>query len=331
MLGIPQGSPGGCSCPQQEQPNGVIATPNNETTHGQAPTQPSGMMGLPAGGGGMPMAQPQPNMMGPQPGMQPPPMNPGPYLGGQIASGGQQPQMQRQHPQMQRQQPTQPGMNMSTVGPHPPGLEQLPSPQLQEIQVIIMGEPNEFLAHWLMINGIQWRRANDSYDVDVARNRATREFLACDVPRGKKYMMMFDADMVPCGETQALLIAPGDLVFCGHVGAQGGRGHSGPGNFAAACFRVSLRCLQKMGQITNGVWWNMGKDASRSERTHCECAYFNHTAQQAGFAPVQVGVIGHMQTCIIFPVNNSPEQWKLLWPLQYRHMIPQGVAAPGGP
>ena len=307
MLGIPAGSPGNCPCPPQEQPASVMATPVHNTVPTKTP-----VIG-PMGGQ---LTSPPPATQPQQP--QQPPMNPRPYLVDKL--GGVQPQPPPQPPP----QPT----------PQPPPMPQqqgAPAPQsLEEIQVIIMGEPNEFLAHWLMTNGVRWRRAIDSYDVDVSRNRATREFLAHDVPKGKKYMMMFDADMVPCGETQALLTSPGDLIFCGHVGAQGGRGHCGDGNFAAASFRVSLRCLQKMGQISKGVWWNMGKDASRSQRTHCECSYFNHMSRKAGFVPTQVGVIGHMQTCIIFPVNNSPEQWKLLWPLQYRHMIP-GAAVTGGP
>jgi len=307
MLGIPQDSPGACPCPQQEQPASVIATP----VHGQATLQQQPVIGPMAG-----ELMSQPTQSGPP--MQPQSGGPGPYLGAKL-SGGRPPR-----------QP-QGAMQLPQAPEYPQGMPPPTAPTPEEIQIIVMGAPNEFLAHWLMINGLQWRRAVDSYDCDVSRNRATREFLAHDVPKGKRYMVMFDADMVPCGETQALLTATGDLVFCGHVGAQGGRGHSGPGNFAAACFRVSLRCLQKIGDVSSGVWWNMGKDPSRSERTHCECAYFNHTARAAGFAPVQVGVIGHMQTCIIFPVNNSPEQWKLIWPTQYRHMIPQGVAAAGGP
>jgi len=253
------------------------------------------------------------------------PLNPAPYLQPQLE------QSMGQAPQPQQPQPPQGAVQVPEAPPYPCNMPAPEAPKLEEMQVVVLGDPNEFLAQWLSTKGLLWRRAHDSYDVDVTRNRVTREFLAHDVPRGKQYLIMLDADMVPCGETENLLTAVGDLVYCGHVGAQGGRGHSGPGNFAAACFRVSLRCLQQIGNVTRGVWWNMGKDPTRSERTHCECSYFNSAARQAGFAPVQVGVIGHMQTCIIFPVNNSPERWSLMWPVQYRHMIPQGVAASGGP
>lgn len=375
MLGIPQAGTGGCPCPQpQGQPNGIIATPASDTSHGDpnanpaqgrpmCPPQgpPTGPMmgggpqqGNPAmtggppsppgfpGYGGQPLA---PGYGGPMP-QRPMRRGQGPQQGAQQHGRGQQQmarpqQMQGPGPQMQGPGPQMQGMPQpppylqqglpqalnNFVQPHPQQQAQLPPPQKQEIQVIVMGEPNEFLAHWLMLNGLEWRRAIDSYDVDVSRNRATREFLVYDVPRGKRYMMMLDADMVPCGETAAMITAPGDVVYCGHSGAQGGRGHSGPGNMAAACLRVSVRCLQLMAQQGQGIWWNMGKDPTRSQRTHCECSYFNGLSRQVGFMPQQVGVIGHMQMSIIFPVNDSPEQWKLVWPAQYRMMIPKAMAA----
>jgi len=332
MLGFTQ-SHGDCPCPTQEQlTNGVTATPaadGGQRLQGrpmcppQTQVPPGPMVGRTSqlDASTQPRLQPQGF---PGYGARPaPPQQPqAAYPMTTQGQTQQAPPAPQQAPPPYLEQQVQQVLNTAIM---PQG--QLPAPQPGAIQVIVMGEPNEFLAHWLSTNNLEWRRAIDSYDVDVSRNRATREFLAFDVPRGKRYMMMIDADMVPCGETLGMIQAAGDLVYCGHTGAQGGRGHSGPGNMAAACMRVSVRCLQAMAKVTQGVWWNMGKNPGRSVRTHCECAYFNAIAQKAGVMPQQVGIIGHMQTCIVFPVNDSPTDWKLFWPAQYRQMVPRALPA----
>jgi len=239
--------------------------------------------------------------------------------------------------------PTPPGVTPATTQPrwgtpvagqqcpqqNAPARQPLGPPQLSEVMTLIMGSPNEFLSHWLGRWGLEWRRVIDHYDVDVSRNRAVREFLAADVPRGKRYMLMIDADMAPDARADNILRTPGDLLFCGHAGSQGGVGHCGPGNFASACFRVSVRALQEIGRISETVWFAMGKDDTRSQRTHCECAYFNVAARRAGFQCQQVGIIGHVQTTILFPVNNRPDQWQLIWPAQFRQTIPGGMPVLG--
>lgn len=177
-------------------------------------------------------------------------------------------------------------------------------------QTVLMARgtpPCKPLAIWLSKNCPGWRYGSEDYGIDHARNQNVRRFLREDVPQGKTHLLMIDADMVPVASTMAILHEPGDLLFCGHVGQHGSRGHLGNDDFGAACFRASAELLAKMPD----PWFKMVyQDGCR---TICECRWFQRLAFQAGVNSKQVGVIGHQQTCILLPADNELG-WGLAWP-----------------
>lgn len=178
------------------------------------------------------------------------------------------------------------------------------------IQTIVMsrGEPPcRPLALWLSEHFLDWRYGSQDYGIDHARNQNIRRFLREDVPRGKTHLLSIDSDMVPVGDTAEILIAQGELVYCGYVDRWGSRGHVGQGDFGAACFRASAELLARMPD----PWFQMRYRDGR--RVSCECSYFHQMAQQAGAESRQVGIIGHQQTCVLVPAATE-SGWSLQWP-----------------
>lgn len=167
--------------------------------------------------------------------------------------------------------------------------------------------PCKLLAIWLSRNCPDWRYGSQDYDIAHTRNQNVRRFLREDVPRGKTHLIMIDADMVPVESTMAILHAPGELIFCGFVGASGSHGHLGDEDFGAACFRVSANLLQKLPDPWFETLYTKGV------RTCCDCRYFQRLAFRVGVESKMVGIIGHQQTCILLPAKNDLG-WGIVWP-----------------
>lgn len=189
---------------------------------------------------------------------------------------------------------------------------------LAEIQIVVMAHrqpPCSLLLDWLQkLPATHWRRGSQDTGIDLCRNQSVTRFLQEDVPTGKRYLLMFDADMVPIADTNPILHEPGDLLYCGSVGHQGSAGHFS--DFGAGCFRVSASLLLKMSQPFFKTLYN--EEITR--RTACECNWFATNAFAVGDGPKRVGLIGHQQGgdtgAVLFPDNRNVCGWSIAWPAQ---------------
>jgi len=160
-------------------------------------------------------------------------------------------------------------------------------------------EPNRLLARWL--ENKCWRYGSPEFPTDVARNQTVNRFLAEE--REFDHLLMIDADMVPLPDqpdaqrgTGAIFSEPGDILYCGFVGAEGIRGHYGDGDFGAACCRISRKVLEVMPP----PWFRFPTNAAGTVRTTCECAYFRARAKAR--RPIRmVGIVGHLQPMVLIP------------------------------
>ena len=182
-----------------------------------------------------------------------------------------------------------------------------------EIQVVVMsaGQPAcRALGQWLGRQGLAWRYGSQDYGIDNARNQNVRRFLAEDVPQGKAFLLMIDHDMVPTPATSPILTLPADLLYCGYADRYGSRGHYGAGDFGAACFRASAKCLSQMADV-----WFETHSSDYQTRLACECTFFRHRAASLGYHPQMAGVIGHEQRCVLLPDEHGG--YALHWPPEY--------------
>jgi hypothetical protein len=160
-------------------------------------------------------------------------------------------------------------------------------------------EPNRLLARWL--ENKCWRYGSPEFPTDVARNQTVNRFLAED--RQFDPLLMIDADMAPLPDqpdgqrgSDAILTEPGDILYCGFIGAGGIRGHYGNGDFGAACCRISREVLEAM----LPPWFRFPTNAASTVRTSCECTYFRARAKSRW--PIRmVGIVGHLQPMILVP------------------------------
>ena len=184
------------------------------------------------------------------------------------------------------------------------------------IQVIVVAHerpPNPLLTRWLARVGIaDWRPSSKDYHVEEVRNQAVTRFLREDARRGKRYLLLIDDDMVPVASTNAILSADGPLVFCGSAGPCGTKGHYGNGDFGENFCRLSLDLLQKMQYPYFKTIYENGV------RTHCDGWTFNQQAKALGIESKMVGIVGHQQTCVVFPMENELG-WGLRWPHELDH------------
>jgi len=165
-------------------------------------------------------------------------------------------------------------------------------------------EPNRLLARWL--ENKCWRYGSPEFPTDVARNQTVNRFLAED--RQFDHLLMIDADMVPLADqpdgqrgTDAILTEPGDILYCGFVGAEGIRGHYGDADFGAACCRISRAVLESL----SPPWFRFPSNAAGTVRTGCECTYFRARAKSR-WPVCMVGIVGHLQPMVLIPTPNGP-------------------------
>lgn len=185
--------------------------------------------------------------------------------------------------------------------------------KLEEIQIVVMrynAPACEELSRWLAYVGMDWRYGVSDYEIDVARNKNIQKFLAEDVPKGKKYLLMINDDMVPLPESTPILTEDGDLVYLASSSSRGTIEHLGDKNFSSACWRASAELLQSFGP----PWFRVGHSGDVCDRTYCDCMYFKDRAQEAGFDAKMVGIVGHRVNIILHPDPDNPAgMWKFLW------------------
>lgn len=202
---------------------------------------------------------------------------------------------------------------------------------LDKIQIVVSSRGGPMcrpLQLWLASLPVKWRYGSPDYRMEAARNQNVDYFLKRDVPRGKKYLLLLDDDMVPVIDTNRIISADGDLIYCGYADREGSRGHHGDGDFGVACSRISASLLRRM----EPPWFKLGyneewidlktDDAGNfigghppmTVRLHCDCWWFLQQAKQLGAEPKMVGIVGHLQQCVIFPDPDSKLGWKIAWP-----------------
>ena len=184
---------------------------------------------------------------------------------------------------------------------------------IAEIQTVIMsaGQPaSRNLGTWLGRHRLEWRYGSEDYGLDHARNQNVRRFLSEDVPRGKRYLLMIDHDMVPIASTSSILRDDGPLVYCGYVDRYGFPGHFGDGDFGAACFRASADLLQAIVDPWFQTLYHAG------QRVACECGFFHLQAKRHQAIAKMVGTIGHAQNCVLVP-DGGKNRYRVRWSYEF--------------
>ncbi len=166
------------------------------------------------------------------------------------------------------------------------------------------------LGLWLAATPIKWAYGPlSAYDIVGTRNRIIRYFLSHDVPLGKEYLLMIDANAVPIIQTNEIISTEGDLLYCGMAGREGRGIHTGDEDFGVKCFRASASVLQRM----KDPWFIAPPESSEAARP-CECESFRLRAYALGFEASMAGIVGHLQECVVFPSVDSQFGWKIAWP-----------------
>lgn len=181
-------------------------------------------------------------------------------------------------------------------------------PTLQVVVMSFGAPPCRMLSRWLSDFELDWRFSSTDYGVDVIHNHSITRFLREDVPlRGKTHLLSIDSDAFPLRESSVILEAEGDLIYCGHVGRYGSKGHTGDSQFSLGCYKASATLLKQM----SPPW--VRQTIVKGVRVQCECNYFQNKAEKVGYKPQMVAHIGHEQRCILIP-SDTELGWKLAWP-----------------
>jgi hypothetical protein len=187
--------------------------------------------------------------------------------------------------------------------------------KLSEIQIVIHSGgsgPNPLLFKWLQGLPIDTRMGSFDHPRDVARNHNVTRFIKEDIPRGKNFLVMVNADTVPVMETNEIISREGDFIYCGDRADSGAPGHYGDGDFGPACCRLSANMLLEM----QAPLFKLPINENRTVRSGCECVAFRKQAQALGYEPKMVGIVGNLCQCIIFPKPESKTGFSLVWPNQ---------------
>ncbi len=193
------------------------------------------------------------------------------------------------------------------------------------IQIVVFAygrEPCRPLMNWLRFlerAGYDWRHAQSAAPVDVARNVEVERFLARDVPCGKEYLLMADADMVPLPEprgrdghpvpgtdrrshSEGILYEPGQAVYCAYVGGDGHPGHPGDDDALGEGFcRLSAEALM----ATGPGWFCQNRGPHVDQVRGCEGTALSKKLWAAGYDIHCVGIVGHRKTVDLFPPTMS--------------------------
>jgi len=161
-------------------------------------------------------------------------------------------------------------------------------------------QPNPELAAWLEIvrKSHPVRMVYSKYDICLARRQCLASFIRNDVPEGYTHLVQIDEDMVPVATTDAILMTPGDLAYCGYRGRCGKHGHYGDGDFGCGCSRISADLA---GRIDGSSCFHFVFNADRTAVVECECQTFRRHAEALGYQSKMVGIIGHLVDMVLVP------------------------------
>ncbi len=151
------------------------------------------------------------------------------------------------------------------------------------------------LVAWLRKHGITHNIVHYRYGPITGRNQSVKAFLESD----GDYLLQIDHDTVPDDDTEAILTAPGDLVYCGQAITPGLKAHLGDGNLCMGACRMSRGLLEKI----QPPWFLHTLNADGTKLTKCDCRYFRDKARDVGIESRMVGLCGHL----IFMVAKTDE------------------------
>jgi len=171
----------------------------------------------------------------------------------------------------------------------------------KDLAVVRFGYPgqphNPALTHWLRhlaACGYRVREAPFDFRVDLTRNRMAGWLLT---ETSAEAILMVDGDMVPLGDTPAVLSMPGDIVFCRHVGQLGTEIQWNTQGVPTGCIRINRRVFDAIEE----PWFEYQVDPTIRLVSRCEAASFTEKAVKAGFTPKPAGRIGHLLRVVVCP------------------------------
>ena len=144
--------------------------------------------------------------------------------------------------------------------------------------------------------------------VDLVRNREVGRWLAEDAT---KYLLMVDSDMVPLAETNALLIEPGDALWCPYVDQAGKVIDPQANGVGTGCMRISRGLAEAVPEPR--FEYVLGADGRTVVKS--EAFTFTEKAAAAGFTFRAVGRAGHLMRLVALPPGPGHEavEWKFEW------------------
>ena len=122
------------------------------------------------------------------------------------------------------------------------------------------GSVPELLAAWLRRHDIEYGVVHYRYGPITGRNGSVKDFL--ESGEGD-YLLQIDHDTVPDEDTEAILTAPGDLVYCGQAISPGLKAHLGDGNLCMGACRMSRELLAKIPKIRDVLKTDVQTSESR--------------------------------------------------------------------
>jgi hypothetical protein len=177
-------------------------------------------------------------------------------------------------------------------------------------------QTNGLLSRWLTRQselGSAVEFGPGTHGIDVARNQIINDFLD---RTDFSHLLMLDCDTVPLppkmGDSlDKLLENPPAIGWCGYVGTQG-MGGNHMDTFGCGCSIYTHEPLLKIMK----PWFQMGLSVDGCTIENCECKYFADKCREADITPQRIGVVGHMQHCVLLPAANTKTGWGILWPWQ---------------
>ncbi len=164
------------------------------------------------------------------------------------------------------------------------------------------GTYNPYLRAWLLRHDLPHSVIRSPYGLVTGRNGAAEDFLAGD----GSDLLMLDRCMAPDEDAEAILTAPGDLVYCGAVAH--GCSHFGNGDFGIACGRMSRQLLEKI----DAPWFQFMLNATGTKVVACECQHLLARARDTGYKPRMVGRCRHLVQMMVKPDEEGKAQFQ--WP-----------------
>jgi hypothetical protein len=169
----------------------------------------------------------------------------------------------------------------------------------------------EELHEWLEKKDLSWRYGVSLQPIAVGRNQNVKRFLDEDVPKGYEYLLMVDDDMVPLEETEPILTAEGDLLYCAYPNKFGGIDHWGDGTLCSGFIRMSAKLLQQL----KAPYFRTGHSGDLMQYTGCDCNFMKDRASELEIQSKMVGVVGHLQKLVLMCDPTTKDKWIM----KFRH------------